>query len=93
MILILTLNIFTYSNIESAIAIDAMSLAHERNSPVIVFGGGTGSHTALQIKADVTGRVLDAGARADLREPLEVEIRALIEPLRFQQFTLHAQLG
>ena len=33
-----------------------MSLPHEKNSPVIVFGGGTGSHTALQIKADVTGR-------------------------------------
>jgi xylulokinase len=45
---------------ESAIAIDAMSLAHERNSPVIVFGGGTGSHTALQIKADVTGRVYES---------------------------------
>jgi xylulokinase len=41
---------------ESAIAIDSMSLPDEENSPVIVFGGGTGSNTALQIKADVTGR-------------------------------------
>ena len=45
---------------ESAIAINAMSLPHEGNSPVVVFGGGTGSHTALQIKADVTGRVYES---------------------------------
>jgi xylulokinase len=45
---------------ESAIAIDAMSLPQEKNSPVIVFGGGTGSPTALQIKADVTGRVYES---------------------------------
>jgi xylulokinase len=41
---------------ESAIAIDSMSNSNERTAPVMVFGGGTASKTALQIKADVTGR-------------------------------------
>ena len=41
---------------ESVIAIDSMSNSDERTAPVMVFGGGTASKTALQIKADVTGR-------------------------------------
>ena len=41
---------------ESAIAIDSMSNSNEKTAPVMVFGGGTASKTALQIKADVTGR-------------------------------------
>ena len=37
--------------------------------------------------------VLDPRAVADLRHHLEVEVRALLESLRFEQLVGHAQLG